>query len=115
MKNTGNEVIIPLSVLDGRNSDDFFVLRVIGDSMYPEILDGDCAIVYRTNSVDSGKIAIVEYESGKTTIKRVNYVCGENWLELIPANTAYPIKHIDGADLGNCRILGQVVAIARTF
>ena len=46
-------------------------------------------------------------------MKKVHYVQGEDWLELIPANPEYPTKRIEGADLEQCRILGLVVKLIR--
>ena len=38
---SGETVEIPKSYLHGRSRDDFFVLSVKGDSMYPQYMDGD--------------------------------------------------------------------------
>lgn len=53
---TGETRPIAASALHGR-PDEYFLLRVRGDSMYPEILDGDCVLVKKTDSVESGSEA----------------------------------------------------------
>ena len=110
---TGEKIQIPTSMLKGHNPDDFFALRVKGASMYPRLLEGDVVLCLRCNSVDSGSLAVVLYNGDEATVKKVNYVSGENWLELIPANPEYPTKRIEGADLELCRILGLVVKLIR--
>ena len=109
---TGRKIEIPASMISG-DKKDYFVLRVKGNSMYPRLLDGDTILCKRCDSVDSGSLAVVLYNGDEATVKKVNYVQGENWLELIPANPEYPTKRIEGADLEQCRILGLVVKLIR--
>ena len=40
------------------------------------------------------------------TLKKVEYVLGEDWMKLIPINPEYQPKTIEGADLELCRVLG---------
>ena len=109
---TGRKIEIPASMISG-DKKDYFVLRVKGNSMYPRLLDGDTILCKRCDSVDSGSLAVVLYNGDEATVKKVNYVSGENWLELVPANPEYPTKRIEGADLELCRILGLVVKLIR--
>ena len=109
---TGETRPIAASALHGR-PDEYFLLRVRGDSMYPEILDGDCVLVKKTESVESGSMAVVLYDGDYATVKWVKYVEGEDWLDLIPNNTQYAPVRIEGADLEQCHVLGEVVDILR--
>ena len=110
---TGKKIEIPASMISGGNKEDYFVLRVTGNSMYPRLLDGDTILCKRCNSVDSGDLAVILYNGDEATVKKVNYVIGQNWLELIPFNPEYPTKRIESADLELCRILGKVVKLIR--
>lgn len=110
---TGEIVDIPLSMISGGHKEEYFVLRVQGNSMYPRILEGDRILCKRCSSVDSGSFAVVLYDGECATVKKVHYVNGENWLELIPINPDYEPKRISGADLEQCRILGKVVKLIR--
>ena len=110
---TGEIVEIPLSMISGGHKEDYFVLRVQGNSMYPRILEGDRILCKRCSSVDSGSFAVVLYDGECATVKRVHYVNGEDWLELIPINPEYTTKRIEGIDLEQCRILGKVVKLIR--
>lgn len=112
-ENTGEIEPVPTSFLRGGDKNSFFLLRVSGNSMYPKILDGDLVLVKRESSVDSGSVAVVLYESEEATIKTVKYINGEDWLDLIPTNPEYETKHIEGADLEKCRIIGKVVKLIR--
>lgn len=93
--------------------EEYFVLRVKGNSMYPKLLEDDVVLVRRKSCVDSGKIAVVIYDGEEATVKKLNYTQGENWLELIPINPEYQTRRIEGADLEQCCILGEVVKLQR--
>ena len=110
---TGRKIEIPASMIGSGNKDDFFILRVKGNSMYPRLLEGDTILCKRCSSVDSGSLAVVLYNGDEATVKKVNYVQGEDWLELIPFNPEYPTKRIEGVDLEQCRVLGLVVKLIR--
>lgn len=102
---------IPLSMLRGYPPEECRLFRVKGDSMYPRIIDGDLIVVHMQASVDSGDIAVIIYNGDEATIKRVIYVPGEDWMELIPTNPEYPVKRVEGADLEECRVYGKVIGL----
>lgn len=54
----------------------------------------------------SGEIGVVIYGDDKATLKRVEFVAGEDWLRLSPVNPQYPPVMIRGEDLDHCRVLG---------
>ena len=110
---TGDYEQIPLEWLRGHNPDNFFVLRVKGDSMYPDFQDGDCVLVHRQASVDSGTVAVMLYDGGSATLKKVRYKKNESWVELIPRNPEYQTKRIENWDLNECRVLGEVRRLIR--
>lgn len=103
---TGDTVEIPASYITG-NREDYFVLNVHGDSMYPLYHDQDKVLVKKQSSLEhSGDIGVVLYEDEMATLKKVEYVQGEDWMRLIPLNMNYGPKMIEGEDLEHCRILG---------
>lgn len=111
---TGETVKIPIDYLHGRKKEDFFVLTVHGDSMYPIYMDGDKVLILRQETLNhSGEIGAVLYDGEMATLKRVEYVTGEDWMKMIPVNPNYPPKMITGADLEQCRILGIPKLVVR--
>lgn len=100
------QIEIPLSWLHGRQQEDFFILRVVGDSMSPKYLDGDLVLVLKQTATDyAGQVAVVLYEDEMATIKRVEYTPGKE-MKLSPLNKDYEAKTITGEALEHCRVLG---------
>lgn len=105
---------IPASWLKGRPMSDYFILRISGDSMYPTYQDGDLVLVLRQTTMNySGQIGVVVYDDNKATLKRVEYVYGEDWMRLVPINPAYPPVMVTGERLEHCRVLGIAKMVIR--
>lgn len=102
---TGDKINIPVDFLKGRKRDDFFVLRVKGDSMYPDYRDGDKILVLKQTAIDySGQIAVVIYGEDYGTIKKVEQRL--NCVRLVPINPLYQPEEIKGTDIERIHILG---------
>ena len=103
----GETVEVPAVFLHGRPAAEFIVLQVKGDSMFPTYQDGDLVLILKQNTLDhSGQIGAVLYDDELATLKRVEYVPGEDWMRLLPINPAVPPTLIVGERLEHCRILG---------
>lgn len=93
---------------------EYFALRIKGDSMLPEIKEGDVVIVRKQPYVDSGEIAIVLVNGTDATCKKIQKQ--ESGITLIGYNTAvysptfYTIKQIEDLPV---RVLGKVIEIRR--
>ena len=93
---------------------EFFALRVVGESMQPELRPGDRVIVKAQEDVDSGAIAIVMVGEEEATIKKV--VKSTLGITLVGYNVAvyephfYSNKEILSLPI---RILGHVVEVRR--
>ena len=97
---------VPVSALHGRTQEDFFAIRITGNSMYPHYQDGDCVLIQRADTLDySGQVGVMLC-GDEGTIKKIEYVEGEDWLRLIPFNPEYAPKKIEGVDLEQCRVIG---------
>lgn len=104
---SGETVEIPFSYLKGRKREDYFVLSVKGNSMYPKYINGDKVLILKQSTLNrSGDIGAIMYEDELATLKKVEYVKGEDWLRLIPINPEYEPKTIQGEDLEHCRVIG---------
>lgn len=112
-EDTGEIIPILLDSLRGYSREDFFVLRVKGNSMAPKILNGDKVLVLRTQEVDSGCIAVVLYDGDEATVKKISYEPGCDYIDLLPINNKYEPMRIKGEALAECHILGQVVSLYR--
>ncbi len=103
----GDVIDIPMSFLKGRDKSEFFVLRVKGDSMYPTYQEGDKVLILKQSTLNySGQVGAILYEGENTSLKKVEFVPGEDWLRMVPINANHPPKRIEGADLERCRIIG---------
>lgn len=110
----GDTVNISNDYLKGRNKNDFFVLKVKGDSMYPEYQDGDRVLILKQPTVNySGQVGVVIYNDELGTLKKIEYKPGENWIRLVAINPAYTPKKIENEELEHCRILGIPKLIIR--
>lgn len=109
----GASIDIPVSYLRGRSPEDFFMIRINGDSMYPHYQNGDYVLVLKTPTLDhSGQIRVLLHgEEG--TIKKIEYVPGEDWLRLVPLNPEFIPKTVSGPELETCRVIGVPKLIIR--
>ncbi len=104
---SGDTIDVPNSYLKGRNINDFFVLKVQGDSMYPLYHDGDIVLVLKQSTANySGQVVAFLYDDEYATLKKVEYVMGEDWLRLVPINPTYKPELIEGERLEHCRVMG---------
>lgn len=101
----GDKILIPSSYLKGRNKDNFFVLRIKGDSMYPIYIDGDKVLVLKQNAIDyNGQVAVAIYNDDNGTIKKIEQ--RKNAVYLVPINPQYQPVEIKGTDIESLHILG---------
>ena len=112
----GEKIEVPRAYLKGRKAEEFCAMRVRGDSMYPDFRNGDIVLVLKQSTMNhSGEIGVISYGDDEMTIKRINYVDGEDWLELVPLNNLYPPKRIEGVDLESCHVIGIPRVLIREF
>jgi repressor LexA len=87
--------------------------RAEGDSMEPEIHDGDICLVHLQEEVPDGALAVVVIcdgvEEAEGTIKRIHKADGAVILQA--TNPAYPPRIFTGDKANNVRIVGRVVEV----
>ena len=93
------------------HKNEYFYLQVVGDSMYPEMEEGDLVLARRQDSVDSGSYAVVIIDNEDGVIKRVVY--DKDYVELESVNPMYPPRRFEGADVLRVRVFGLVKEIKR--
>lgn len=92
----------------GGRGDEFFALRVRGESMLNAgILPGDLVVVQRQQTARNGEIVVAMIED-EATVKTYSRQNGHVWL--LPENDAY--EPIDGT---YAQILGCVAAVVRRY
>lgn len=105
---------IPPAWLHGRPVTDYFFLKVSGDSMFPMYQDGDYVLILRQSTMNySGQIGAVIYDDNKTTLKKVEYVMGEDWMRLVPINPTFPPVMVENEALEHCRVIGIAKMVIR--
>ena len=92
---------------------EYFGLRIKGNSMYPEYLDGDTIILEKLDDVESGTDAVVMVNGNDGTFKRV--FKNENGIILQPLNPefqpmVYTNEQIEKLPI---RVIGKVVELRR--
>ena len=92
----------------GGQEDEFFALRVRGESMLNAgILPDDLVVVHRQQAASNGEI-VVALLGEEATVKRLSRRNGSIWL--MPENDAY--QPIDGR---GAQVLGKVTAVVRQY
>lgn len=101
------ENIIGWITIDKKLADpeNYFALKILGDSMQPVLYSDDIVIVHRQPDVESGQIAIVLVDDEEGTIKKV--VKYDDHIELVAFNSYYPPRRLDKSN--KFKILGKVV------
>ena len=88
-----------------------FALEVRGDSMIEAgILDGDIALLKRTDAADTGDIVVALIDDEEATLKRFRRRGASIALE--PANTAYEVRILPP---NRVRIQGKMVGLFRRY
>ena len=87
------------------NPEEYFALKVTGDSMQPVLYDGDIVIVHSQNDIESGQVGIILINGDEATVKRI--IKHDDYIELISFNSYYPPKKIT-KDI-EFKIIGKVV------
>lgn len=85
--------------------DNYYALKIIGDSMEPVLYEGDIVIVHRQSDIENGQIGVVLLNGDEATIKKIKKHNG--FIELIPFNHNY--DSIILTDKDNFLLLGKII------
>ena len=108
LANDNIEDSFPLPLDYVKHNNDLFMLKVSGSSMIKAgILDGDLAIIEKTQTASNGDkiVALIENEATLKTFYREN-----DHIRLQPENDEMEPIIVD-----NCSILGKLIGIYRTY
>ena len=98
----------PNSLTDGY---DYFWLRVTGDSMEPDIREGDLVLVRVQEAVESGECAVVLVDEEDGLVKDIEI--GKDHVTLCSKNPNYPPRVFVREEANRVRIVGKVVELKR--
>ncbi len=92
---------------------EFFALLVQGDSMSPNLIDGDVVVIRQTPDVESGCVAIVLVNGSDATIKRLQK--HEHGITLLPDNPMFKPIFFTEKEIAELPVvvIGQVVELRR--
>lgn len=85
--------------------ENYFALRITGDSMQPILYDNDIVIVHQQNDVENGQVGIVLIDGEEGTVKKI--VKYDDHIDLIAFNSYYPPRRLDSNT--NFKIIGKVM------
>lgn len=93
----------------GKGGKEYFALRVSGNSMSPEYLDGDVLILRKADTCDSGKDCAVMVNGNDAVFKRVRLT--DKGMMLMPINPEYDPVFYSPEEVESLpvRIIGVVV------
>lgn len=110
--NIGEE-LVEASVLAGHSKDDFFWLKVKGNSMEPRLFEDDLVLVRKQTSIESGSYAVVLVDDEEGVVKKVTY--DSHSVTLHSQNHNYPPRIFKDKDVLRLRIVGQVIKSVSSF
>lgn len=92
----------------------YFALKVKGESMSPQILDGDIVVVKQQQNASNGDICVIMINGNEATLKKIKK--DPNGISIIPNNPAFDVMYFSNYDIETLpiRILGKVVEIRRS-
>jgi repressor LexA len=83
-----------------------FVLRVKGDSMCPDIQEGDLVLIKQCADAQNGDTVVAHVDDCDATVKRLRKASGQVWLEA--ANPRYSAIRSE-----SLRLVGRVIGLVR--
>lgn len=108
---TGEFVQIPSVMLRGHSASNCRAMHIRGDSMYPNMKDGDIVVVHIQQEVENGKVAVCIVNGDEGTIKR--FFRYPDRVELWPDNPNVPKMILRGEQLESFHLYGQAIALIR--
>ncbi len=107
----GYEEITPTLAASGK----YIALKIKGDSMTPQICDGDTVIVRLQADADTGDTVIILIADGEATCKKLKKDKTGVWL--MPNNPAYEPMYYTNDEIESVpvNVIGKVIELRREF
>ena len=107
----GYEEITPKLASTG----EFFALKVKGDSMLPDIKNGDILIVRQQEDAENGDTCVIMVNGNDATVKKIKKM--ESGIMLIPNNSDFETMFFSNEEILSLpvRIIGKAIEIRRSL
>ena len=92
---------------------DYVYLKVKGDSMEPELHEGDLVLVRVQDTIESGEYAVVLVDEEDGLVKKIEI--DSTHITLLSENPYYPPRRFVRDDMNRIRIFGKVISVTRQF
>ena len=92
---------------------DYFWLTVKGDSMEPELHDGDRVLVREQETLDSECFAVVRIDGEDGVVKRVKI--DRDRITLTSVNPYYPPRVFEREQMNDVAVVGKVISSQRIY
>lgn len=92
---------------------DYVYLRVQGDSMEPELREGDLVLVRVQDTIESGEYAVVIVDGEDGLVKKIEI--DSKHIALISENPYYPPRRFEKSEMNRIRIFGKVISSQRRY
>lgn len=104
---------MPLFIESDSEAEETLGIKVVGNSMYPKIEDGDIVQVRKQSDVDNGRVAIILIDGEEAVVKRFYHE--SNRIVLKSFNPEYPPRIFEGEEMSRVQILGLVKSVIKTL
>lgn len=92
---------------------DYFWLTVKGDSMEPELHDGDRVLVREQDTLETECYAVVRIDGEDGVVKRVRI--DHDRITLTSVNPYYPPRIFEREEMNNVAVVGKVISSQRIY
>lgn len=104
---------IPLYIEHDYDAENTLAIKVVGNSMYPKIEDGDLIAVRKQSDFENGQVVVVLIDGEEGLVKKIYQ--DKNKITLVSFNPEYPDKVFIGEEINRLSIVGVVKQVIKTL
>lgn len=107
------EKVIESDDIAKNNDKRIFAVKMLGNSMLPDIMDNSILIVHEQDKLENGQIGIVMIDDTQMFVKKIKY--SNNFIELDPLNPSYNPIRFEHNEMKRVKVIGLVKFIIRKY
>lgn len=104
---------MPLYIEHDYDAENTLAIKVVGNSMYPKIEDGDLIAVRKQSDFENGQVVVVLIDGEEGLVKKIYQ--DKNKITLVSFNPEYPDKVFIGEEINRLSIVGVVKQVIKTL